>query len=302
MRPATADYFRARLAASCLAGGLLAPLALVSITFTLRTVFGGRSPALWEVVSGPFLTPTGWLAAPLLGAALGALATWPAAATPRRQAILAGLAVLLGAAAAGLLALPPENLPGGESAPRGPRAIARAILRWSYRTPATVARILPYATHPDSIVREQATLALGVNLIVTDIEGATERRPARYADHPLRGQLRAALESALLDSVAGVRAEAARGLWKAPRTFGAHPAAAETLAAMLDRATLPGAVERIAWLALDAAAGAPDSALRAAVARFASATTDTELAAIARDVAAKPVSPSPTSASTPPGD
>jgi len=79
-----------------------------------------------------------------------------------------------------------------------------------------------------------------------------------------------------------VRAEAARALWKAPVTFGTSAAAAETLAAILDRAADPGRPERLAWLALDAACGVPNDRLRRAAGRFASATSDTELKRRAR--------------------
>ena len=161
----------------------------------------------------------------------------------------------------------------------------RAVLRWSYRTPETVSRILPLSRDPDPRVREQAVLALGVNLIVTDIERSSPVRPARYLDEPVRAALGARLRECLRDSVEVVRAEAARALWKAPRTFGVEPAAAETLAAILDRANRPGALERLSWLALDAAAGAPQPALKAAAARFAAATPDSALRRVALQAA-----------------
>src|SRR5262249_29535072 len=66
------------------------------------------------------------------------------------------------------------------------------------------------------------------------------------------------------DQVEEVRAEAAHALWNAPRCFGTQTAAAETLASILDRAPLRSARERSAWLALDAPAGPPHPALRAA--------------------------------------
>src|SRR4029077_5495221 len=100
--------------------------------------------------------------------------------------------------------------------PRTAEARMRAVLRWSYRTPATVLRIVAMSRDPDAKVREQATLALGVNLIVTDIERATPDRPARYAPSPVRDSLRVRLAEALHDPVEVVRAEAARALWKAP--------------------------------------------------------------------------------------
>jgi hypothetical protein len=117
---------------------------------------------------------------------------------------------------------------------------------------------------------------------VTDLEKATPMRPARYEQSPVRDSLRVRLLVALKsDPSESVRAEAARALWKAPRTFGAVPAAAETLAAVLDRAPRIGRPTRATWLALDSAAGAPDSALKSAAARFAATTSDTAIARVA---------------------
>jgi hypothetical protein len=197
------------------------------------------------------------------------------------RAIVAAIALLL---AMSPLALRPTVVEiAREDNPTTPRAKTRAILKWSYRTPATVARILPLSRDPNPDVREAAMLALGVNLIVTDVERADATRPSRYASHPLRASLRDRLVEAVRDdSVESVRAEAARALWKAPVTFGRQPAAAETLAAVLDRATRPDAVERLAWLALDAAGGAFDSTLTAAASRFAERTTRPELKDAAR--------------------
>jgi hypothetical protein len=85
------------------------------------------------------------------------------------------------------------------------------------------------------------------------------------------------LEALARDSVESIRAEAARALWKAPRAFGVQPAAAETLAAVLDRAGQEGSLERLTWLALDAAAGPPNASLKAAARRLAARTPDVEL-------------------------
>ncbi|HKQ56669.1 MAG TPA: hypothetical protein VJY35_02265, partial [Candidatus Eisenbacteria bacterium] len=139
-----------------------------------------------------------------------------------------------------------------------------------------------YTRDPDPVVREQAVLALGVNLVVAGIEGETPEHPSPFAALPLRDSIAARLDAALHDSSEAVRAEAARALWKAPHTFGTRPAAAETLAAVLDRARAALTVERLAWLALDAAAGAPYPALKAAAARFAAVTSDSDLARAAR--------------------
>jgi hypothetical protein len=276
--------FRDRLLASCLAGALLAPLALVVVVFVTRALGGGTMPAPVAYVLEPFLRPTGWIAAPLFGGALGAIAAWPLAEAFRHRAWVVVLALVLAALGALALGLPAGSAPVGSRPPQSRGAIARSILKWSYRSPATVALILPYARHADATVREQAVLALGDNLIVRDLERASERWPAKYAQHPLRGRLEAALLAALEDSSAAVRAEAARALWNAPKAFGVHRPAAETLAAVLDRAADPKIVERLAWLALDGAAGPPDEGLRAAVARFAQATPDSDLARAAREV------------------
>jgi len=158
----------------------------------------------------------------------------------------------------------------------------RLIRRSSYRSPAELVPILALSRDPDPDVRAHATLALGVNLIVTDIEHDRPAFPSRYAAHPFRDSLRVQLTRALADPVERVRIEAARALWKAPRTFGPQPAAAETIAAVLGRCASREDAGREAWLALDAAAGPPDSLLRAAAERFAALTPDTALARAAR--------------------
>ena len=184
-----------------------------------------------------------------------------------------------------LLIVIPTPPPRPASSPRSAAAKARSIRRWSFETPASVARILPLSRDPDPRVRELAVLALGVNLVVADLGRATPDAPSAYAVSPLRDSLRGRLLETLRDPVEGVRAEAARALWKAPAAFGTHPEAAETLAAVLDRAERPAAPERLAWLALDAAAGAPHPALKRAAGRFAALTGDTALARAARRAA-----------------
>ncbi|HYM82350.1 MAG TPA: hypothetical protein VEY91_13180, partial [Candidatus Limnocylindria bacterium] len=231
----------------------------------------------------PGFSGGGWLALPLAGAALAMFLARRWAHTARERRVAVVLAIFGVLAAGGVLFGAGPGPEGSASAPKSPRAKARAILKWSYRSPGTVARILPYAGDLDPTVREQAVLALGLNLIVTDIEHATPTRPARYESHPLRERLRTQLLVSMReDSSEAVRAEAARALWKAPLAFGPQPAAAETLAVVLERALRPGAVERLAWLALDAAAGARDPGLEAAAARFAMQTPDPELARAAR--------------------
>ncbi|HEY2954339.1 MAG TPA: hypothetical protein VGK89_03690 [Candidatus Eisenbacteria bacterium] len=277
-----------RRAGASIAGALLGALACAATAalalFLPRVVTFAPAgmAALHRALDS--LAAGGWFFFPAWGAAAGALfaARWAESGRER----LASLALALALATLPVLVRPVLRAAGPEEHPRSPQAKARAILRWSYRSPEGVRRILEMSRDPDPRVREQAVLALGVNLIVTDIERATAFRPARFSTHPLRAALRARLLEALADSAEGVRAEAARALWKAPRTFGREGAAAETLAAMLDRAVRPEAIERIAWLALDAAAGAPDQRLKAAASRFAAATRDSELRRVAQRAAA----------------
>lgn len=258
--------FRGRLLGATLAGGLTGGLAAIALALG-----GGRA----------WLARGGWWLAIFAGASVGAFAAsrWAANRGERTGALLVGAALLL--AAVGIRVESPAEQ---AQVPRGARATARALLRWSYESPRAVARILPYARDPNPTVREQAVLALGVNRVVSDLE----RSPADGKSPltaQLRDSLRAALLTALVDSVETVRAQAGRALWKAPRAFGAQPAAAETLAAILVRALAPGATERLAWLALDAAAGAPHPALKSAAARVAMTTADSDLARAARRAA-----------------
>jgi hypothetical protein len=268
-----------RLLGALIAGAVLAAVAAAAAGFAMMAAKDTHA----AVVYRSFLAAGGWLWLPLWGAALAALRAIGWAPGARERWMTFGLATLLGM-------LPLLLRPAVGEMPRRPpenaRAKTRAILKWSYGSPGTVAQILPLSRDPNPLVREQAVLALGINLIVTDIEHPTATRPSRYSLHPLRDSLRIRLLDALCcDSVESVRAEAARALWKAPTTFGRQPAAAETLAAVLGRALRPAAVERLAWLALDATAGAPDSKLRSAAEAFAKATPDTELRRVARAAA-----------------
>jgi hypothetical protein len=274
--------FGARLAAALVAGAFLGAFAMVCGGWMLRAFAARLGAPLAAEAFREFLSAGAWLWFPLWGAAVGALFALPgaAAATQRWSALL--LAALL--ASLPLLARPEVN-ERIEQPPRTPQAKMRSVLRWSYRTPETVSRILPLSHDPDPRVREHAVLALGINLIVTDIERSNPARPARYLNHPLRARLGTRLRECLTDSVEVIRAEAARVLWKAPRTFGIEPVAAETLAAILDRAARPDALERLSWLALDAAAGDPHPTLKSAAARFAAATPDPELRRVALEAA-----------------
>ena len=266
-----------RLTGAALSGALLASLGLVVILF----ISGPLGLSELREALRVRLASGGWLMVALMGASAGTLLALRGTRSPRQRFAAIGTSlVVLGLALALMWSLGPA-VEGRAGAPLSPRARTRAILKGSFQSPLGVARILPYARDPDATVREQAVLALGVNLIVKDIERASERWPAKYAAHPLRDSLRVYLLEALRDASESIRAQAARALWKAPRTFGNQSAAAETLAAVLDRAARPGALERLAWLALDAAAGAPHPGLKAAAARFAQATADTELARVA---------------------
>ena len=278
--------FGRRLGGALLAGALLAALVTVAAGFLINAVGRVlRAPGTADAYRR-FLAGGGWAWLPAWGAALGAAWALRWASSGRQRVAAALLALALAVLPVvwrpALPALDPEEHP------RTAAAKARALRRWSFRSPATVRRVLELSRDPDARVREQAVLTLGVNLIVSDIERATPGRPSRYADLPLRDSLRVRLLEELEDPVEAIRAEAARALWKAPRAFGRQPAAAETLAAVLRRAARSGSVERLAWLALDAAGGEPEPRLRAAAAEFAAATRDSDLARAARRAAFGP--------------
>ncbi len=277
--------FRSRLIGAMVAGALLVPLVALAIAAALGSPAAVPGTPLPRVLVTRALGPTGWIGLPVLGAGLGALTALGWAGSGARALKVLTLAVGLGVLGAALVSRTPALPPGRGLPPRSARGKAQAILRGAFRSPSALAGILHFTRDPDPVVREQAVLALGVNLVVAGIEHATVERPSRFAGLPLRDSLRERLAVALGDPAEGVRAEAARALWKAPRTFGSQPAAAETLTAVLARASRPGAVERLAWLALDAAAGPPYAPLKAAAARFAEATPDSELAQAARRAA-----------------
>lgn len=238
----------------------------------------GLTPGTSEAYRA-WLAGGGWLKVPMWGAGIATLlalrhaVNWP-------QRLLTGWFVFEFCVMPFLVHTQPA--PGREASPQTGRAKTRAILKWSYRSPETVARIVALSRDQDPVVREQSVIALGQNVIVTDIEHSTVTRPSRFAQHPVRDSLRVRLIQCLSDPFETVRAEAARALWKAPLTFGTVTAAAETLSAVLDRAEDPARPERLAWLALDAASGAPHPALQAAAERFANTTDDAGLARHAR--------------------
>jgi hypothetical protein len=209
-----------------------------------------------------FLSRGGWLWLPLWGAALALVLRLPRTAAMRDRMWLAIVALLLTLAPLVLRPVVPivEPIPS-PSHPASANGKAMAFRRWAYASAQSVANILPYTQDADPVVREQAVLALGINVIVSDIENAGPDRPSHFASSPLRDSLRVRLVAALSDPVAGVRAEAARALWKSPITFGPSPFAAETLAAMLLRRPFAAPPDRIAWLALDALAARYDERL-----------------------------------------
>lgn len=275
-----------RVAGYAVGGALLGGLLAAAVAMATAALSGLPGAAATADAWRGFLFAGGWLRLPLAGAAAGLLrgAFATSGATARAAVLIAAAAV----AALAVTARVEVPLEGARPVPRSTRARTRAILKWSYESPAGVGRVLGLSRDPNPQVREQAVLALGVNVIVTDIERATTIRPSRFGGHPLRDSLRVRLLEVMRDDpLESVRAEAARGLWKASLAFGSQPPAAETLAAMLDRAAWPGGFERLAWMALDAAAGPADSTLLAAVSRFAGATADTGLARVARQVAAR---------------
>jgi hypothetical protein len=282
------------LAGALIAGGLL------GAALTLATGWAIDGLGLLTGDPGPgrayraWLSAGGWAWPSVWGAALGIWLAAPRLPSRRANLLARALAVLLALAPLAWHPLVPERVRA--PLPATAEGRIRLIRRLSYRSPDEVAQLLPLSRDPDARVRARATLALGVNTIVTDIEHDRPGFPSRHSDHPLRDSLRVRLREALADPDELVRAEAARALLKAPRAFGPHPAAAETLAAMLERRHRRAGPGREAWLALDAAAGSPDPALREAARRFADATPDTALARIARgalDAESPPAVPPP---------
>jgi hypothetical protein len=276
----TASAFRARLAGAMLAGAMLAALSAAVAGFLLAAIGRIQGSARATHVFREFLNAGGWLWIALWGAALAALVALPWASRTAQRVATVGIALAL--AALPLIFRPRVLEIERTEHPRTAREKARAVLRWSFRSPASVERIVSMSRDPDPGVREQAALALGVNLVVADIE-SSPLRPSRFAGLAVRDSIGDRLRDLLRnDPDPAVGAQSARALWKAPIAFGRVDAAAETLAAFLDRARDPRSLERLTWLALDAAAGAPHPALRAAAARFAATTSDRELARAAR--------------------
>lgn len=280
-----ADGFGRRLAGTLLAAALFGAGAVATVGFLLGPIAQWtRSPG----ISGTFrdyLAAGGWLWIPMWSAAAGALTRLREA--PDRRARLLVAVVALGLGLLPAVFRPVVGPEPGARDPVGRAARTRAIRKWAYGNPASVERLLTMRHEADPVLREQVVLALGVNLIVSDVERTSVSRPARDADPTLRARLGAALREALGDSVESIRAEAARGLWRSPVAFGPAPTAAETLAAVLERASRPDGNERLAWLALDASATRRDTTLRGVVARVAAANPGTALERAARAVLAR---------------
>jgi hypothetical protein len=271
-----------RIVAGALAGAFAEVLAWALAWALARTVSGdelfrrfAHHLAAW------------WIAFPAWGAALGA---WLVVRERSRgRGGLVALAAVLTIAPFLYHPVMSPDAPWRE--PSTPEAKTRAIRRWSLSSPAQVARIVPLSRDPDPVIRQQAVQALGINLVVKGLDVAPLGRPLRFQSAALRDSLRGRLLEALAgDPLEGVRVEAAHALWSHPRVFGRAAAAAETLAAALDRARpLSERPDRTTYLALDAMAGEPDSILRAAARRFAAREPEpTTRGAVLRAAAGEP--------------
>jgi hypothetical protein len=259
----------------------------VAAGYALRWL--GQADAAFGLQS--FLARGAWLWLPLWGAALALLLRIPPTPERRGRATLTLLALAL--ALIPLVVRPAVPILEPAPSPSHPSSAsgkAMAFRRWAYASAQSVANILPYTHDADPVVREQAALALGINIIVSDIEHAGPDRVAHFASSPLRDSLRIRLTDALGDPIEGVRAEAARALWKSPVTFGPSPFAAETLAAMLERRLNSGGADRASWLALDALEARYDAGLARAAALLAHSAPDSALrrAALTTVVKAEP--------------
>lgn len=269
----------ANLAGRLIGGALLGAITSLALGYAIDLAGAWRGDPAWGGAYRRWLGGGGWTWLPLFGAAAGAWSASYTAAGHARALCRALAVVLVALPAAWRPAVPGLEAP---SLPASADGRIRAIRRLSFRDPASVAQLLPLSRDARAEVRARAALALGVNTIVSDIEHDRPGFPSRHAGDPLRDSLRIRLLELLADPDETVRIEAARALWNAPRAFGRQTAAAETLADLLERRATERSPGRLAWLALDAAAGVPDSGLRAAALRFAAATPDTALASAAQ--------------------
>jgi hypothetical protein len=239
-----------------------------------------------------YLARGAWAWLPLWGAALALLLRIPRAPERRARATLPLLALALALLPLVLRpAVPILEPTPSPSHPSSASGKAMAFRRWAYASAQSVANILPYTHDADPVVREQAALALGINIIVSDIEHAGPDRASHFASSPLRDSLRIRLTDALGDPIEGVRAEASRALWKAPVTFGPSAFVAETLAAVLERRRYSGGADRASWLALDALEARYDAGLAQAAALVAHSAPDSALRRAALTTIAKAAPP-----------
>ena len=138
----------------------------------------GLAPGTSEAYRA-WLAGGGWLKVPMWGAGIATLlairhaVNWP-------QRLLTGWFVFEFCVMPFMVHTQPA--PRGEALPQTGRAKTRAILKWSYRSPETVARIVALSRDQDPVVREQAVIALGQNVIVADIEHSAITRPSRFAE------------------------------------------------------------------------------------------------------------------------
>jgi hypothetical protein len=232
-----------------------------------------------------FLVLGGWILLPCWGAALGAAYAAQRAARGRERVVALVLALVLAALPVAFHPVVPAEPPA--RMPATTEAKVRAIRRWSFESADGVQRIVALSRDPDVEVRQQAALALGENLVVADLEADSVAHGSRFAHDPLRDSIRTRLaELTAADPVEAIRIEAAHALWRSPRAFGRVAPAAETLAAVLDRARGGESPSRSLALALEAAAVEPDSSLKQAARRLAARATDPELRKLATEAAA----------------
>ena len=222
------------LAVGVLTGALIATMAAVTLGFGLAWIGGAIGHHEWAENYRQFLANGGWWLLALWGAAAGALLIGSRLASP-----IARTGALLGAAALVALPLVLKAQYPSDTMPRMPAtapAKRDAILRWSYRSLPGLEQTLELSRDPDPTVREQAVIALGRNLVVSDLEREDSEHPPRFATLPLRHELRERLFEVMRgDTLEMIRIEAANALWTAPRAFGSQPEAAETLRAVVAR-------------------------------------------------------------------
>ena len=222
------------LAIGVLTGALIATMAAVTLGFGLAWIGGAIGHPEWAGSYRRFLADGGWWLLCLWGAAAGALWIGSRLASPfARAGALIAAAVMIALPLVLKAQFSDDSAPRIPSSPEGKRS---AILRWSYRSLPGLKLTLELSRDPDSTVREQAVIALGRNLVVSDLEREDSEHPPRFATLPLRGEMRDRLVDVLRgDPLEILRVEAAHALWVAPRAYGNRPEAAETLRAVIAR-------------------------------------------------------------------